>query len=216
MLRKLLVLSVVLLIASTLWAEGLIFGGGANAGAAFSSASFSPAYVDLSSKTGFVVGGFGEASLDVAPMVLGVRLGANFEMRGYKIDDTMVLFGMPMQVTVSETDNYLTIPLRLSAGVDLPLLVPFVAVEPQLGILLSAKGSSNSTGVETVTDQDHMDDYNKVDFGLGFGGGADLKLGDMRVGLYGKYILGLTNIAKDSETKVKNTSFQILATVSFR
>lgn len=191
-------------------AVGIHPGGGINVGLGMSTMSFDPKPdFTINSRLGLVAGGFGDLDIETGLIVVGFRLGLNYEMKGFKTSST---YGT-LTTEATARNDYLMIPLRFKLGFDTPVVVPFIAIEPALGILLQAKVDASSAGRDTTVDQKDL--YESTDFCLGFGGGVDLKLGGPKVGIYAKYVLGLSDVDKSDYSKAKNNSFQILATVGF-
>lgn len=107
-----------------------------------------------------------------------------------------------------ESDVDLTLKLDY---LNVPVIAKFYAAEgfslefgPQVGFLLSAKAKAKIGGDSGETDI--KDEFETVDFGLNFGAGYKL---DSGLNFSARYNLGLSNVAKESESSVKNSVFQI-------
>ncbi|MCH6560605.1 PorT family protein [candidate division KSB1 bacterium] len=88
---------------------------------------------------------------------------------------------------------------------------PYVMVGPTVGYLLSAKVKDD------MEEQDIKDDVKNFDFGLAFGGGVSLPMGNNTVFVEGRYSLGLSDINDDpnDDTKIKTKGIQIMAGITF-
>ena len=67
-------------------------------------------------------------------------------------------------------------------------------------------------------EDDIKDDVKNIDFGLAFGGGVSLPMGNKTVFVEGRYSLGLTDINDDSDPdadKIKTKGIQIMAGITF-
>ena len=147
----------------------------------------------ISSRTAFHVGGVVEIKFSdkfsVQPEILYNSVGA-------KIDAS--LMARAETPDVSYVIDYLSIPVMakyyVMDGLSLDL-------GPQLGILLSSKMKVDSES------EDMKDQTESMDFGLGFGAGYKLENG---LFLDARYVLGLSNLAKDigDDESVKNNVFQ--------
>ena len=85
---------------------------------------------------------------------------------------------------------------------------PYVMAGPTFGYLLSAKQDET----------DIKDDVKSIDFGLTFGGGVSLPMGNNTVFVEGRYTLGLSDINDDSgpdADKIKTKGIQIMAGITF-
>jgi len=89
-------------------------------------------------------------------------------------------------------------------------LLPYAMAGPSIGLLTNAKLKVKDGG-----EQDEKDNTNFFDFGVGFGGGVEHPRGNMTFFAEIRYVLGLTNINKESdESTVKNRGLQIVAGVT--
>lgn len=157
-----------------------------------------------SSKVGFT-GGI-DVQLPVASSFT-IQPELNFSQLGAKQD--MDVSGTT--VTTKLHENYLTLPVLLKYKVAATGLGIYVG--PQIGYLLSAKGSGESSG--TTVSQKMTDYYNRSDFAGIFG--AEYYF-PCNFGISARYQLGFTNIIKkdyaDNGETVKNHAFTI--TVGYR
>ncbi len=156
-----------------------------------------PDGVDLSNRTGFGIGGvlsfgLGETlALQLEPMFL--QKGAKATVQGF-----------------GETElksSYIEVPAMLKFAFGSSDTKPYVIAGPTIGYLLSAKQDET----------DIKDDVKSIDFGLTFGGGVSLPMGNNTVFVEGRYSLGLSDINDDSsdDTKIKTKGIQIMAGFTF-
>jgi len=70
---------------------------------------------------------------------------------------------------------------------------------------------------DDMEEQDIKDDIKSIDFGLAFGGGVSLPMGNNTVFVEGRYSLGLSDINDDSsdDTEIKTKGIQIMAGITF-
>jgi opacity protein-like surface antigen len=215
------VLSVLLLtlcIAATAGAQVNIgFLGGVN----IANVSLDPEIegVEVSSRTAFGFGGvfeygFGEfISVQVEPMYL--QKGADRKVT-YPSE-------VPGEMCVCESEfraTYLEIPvmIRYAFGGDIQ---PYVMAGPTIGFLLSSEEEWTEDGESGTTDM--KDESKSVEFGLGFGGGVRVPVGNYQAFVEARYGLGLTKVndpAADSmdpsaDTDVKTRNIEIFAGIVF-
>jgi len=102
---------------------------------------------------------------------------------------------------------YLELPVFIRYSIPVSdLIIPYVILGPNIGVRPSVKvvypdGSSYNAD----------DEISVLDLGLGFGGGAEYKLGDLILFGEVKYVLGINDINKEAnESKVRNRSLQFL------
>ena len=88
---------------------------------------------------------------------------------------------------------------------------PYVMAGPTVGYLLSAKVK------DPDGEEDIKDDIKNIDFGLAFGGGVSLPMGNNTFFVEGRYSLGLSDINDDpnDDTKIKTKGIQIMAGITF-
>jgi hypothetical protein len=156
------------------------------------------------------VGGLVDVGLDDR---LSVRLEPMFLGKGsrFRIEPD-ALFGN-QEVTGRFRLSYLELPvfLRLSAG---GRLHPYVMAGPTVGYLLKAKARGKAGDEET--DQDVKDDFKKLDFGLGLGGGVRVPVGGASLFVEGRYVLGLWNVTNDTyNSKLRTKGYQVGAGLTF-
>ena len=108
----------------------------------------------------------------------------------------------------------------ITAAVDylnVPVMAKYYVAErfsleagPQIGFLMSAKMKAESGGDSEEIDV--KDDLKSIDFGINFGAGYKLENG---LNFSARYNLGLSDIAEESDSSVKNGVFQVSVGYSF-
>lgn len=126
----------------------------------------------------------------------------------FSIQPELIYSAQGAKLEEEESDVDLTLKLDY---LNVPVIAKFYAAEgfslefgPQVGFLLSAKAKAKIGGDSGETDI--KDEFETVDFGLNFGAGYKL---DSGLNFSARYNLGLSNVAKESESSVKNSVFQI-------
>jgi hypothetical protein len=165
------------------------------------------------SRTAFVGGVFLTYALTPA---LAVQPEILYSMKGYKWDDDMGCCGTGKL-------TYLEIPVLLKYMIPMDGVVQpnlFAGVAP--AFLLSAEVEQDHEETmfqmlgasETV---DIKDDTKSVDFGLVFGGGVDLALGEGLLMFDVRYTMGLTSIDDtDDDWDVKNKAITLMVGYGFK
>ena len=120
--------------------------------------------------------------------------------------------------------NYLEIPLMVQYLFGNGDIMPFVTAGPSIGLGLgySSKGESTTTsidfftGEETTVTEDYDDSgsmedagLSAIDFGVGFGAGAVMGMGNGAVIFQVGYLLGLANIYDEGDAKLNNRGINI-------
>ena len=155
-----------------------------------------PSGVDLNSRTGFGVGG-----------VLSFGLGETFALQL----EPMYLQKGATAKEAGEEDKleaaYIEVPVMIKFPFGSGDTKPYVMAGPTVGWLLSAE----------VDGEDIKDEVKSIDFGIAFGGGVSLPMGNNTVFVEGRYSLGLTDVNDDptDDTKFKTKGIQIMAGITF-
>jgi hypothetical protein len=124
--------------------------------------------------------------------------------------------------SVKDTYNYLAIPIPVHFQGNIKtgnnIIRPFALFSLEPSFLLSAKVEVGvkAGGVKGAVQIDITDNLEGLDFGIGFGGGIKALFSSFFLLAQGKYILGLTDIAKDVEVDTKNRAFAILLGAGLR
>jgi opacity protein-like surface antigen len=153
---------------------------------------------DTSSRTGLAAGGFLAANYGGT---LGSRIEALYIQKGAKQD--VEILSETYEVTYKI--DYLEFPILATANFPAgeKAMVNLFA-GPTLGFVI---GES----VEVDGESEDTEDTESFEFGLVFGAGAEFGMFVLDL----RYGLGLSNIAKDSPSDVKNQGFAILAGLQF-
>ncbi len=108
--------------------------------------------------------------------------------------------------------NYIEIPVMFKyVFQNSASFIPYAMAGPSFGLLTSAKLDIKDGG-----EQDEKDNTNSFDFGVGFGGGVTYPYENKTFFAEIRYVLGLTNINKESdESTVKNRGLQVFVGVTF-
>ena len=160
-----------------------------------------PDGVDLSNRTGFGIGGVLSFGLGET---LALQLNPMFLQKGVKAKATELGITLETELKAS----YIEVPAMLKFAFGSSDTKPYAMVGPTVGFLLSAKQDET----------DIKDDVKSIDFGLTFGGGVSLPMGNNTVFVEGRYSLGLSDINDDSDPnadKVKTKGIQIMAGITF-
>ncbi len=158
-----------------------------------------PDGVDLSNRTAFGIGGVLNFGLGET---LALQLEPMFLQKGAKATG---------QGITGETElkaSYIEVPAMLKFAFGSGDTKPYVIAGPTIGYLLSAKQDET----------DIKDDVKSIDFGLTFGGGVSLPMGNNTVFVEGRYSFGLADINDDSDPdadKIKTKGIQIMAGITF-
>lgn len=89
-----------------------------------------------------------------------------------------------------------------------------VGLDDRLSVHLEAKVRGKAGDEET--DQDAKDDFKKLDFGLGLGGGVRVPVGRASLFVEGRYVLGLWNVTNDTyNSKLRTKGYQVGAGLTF-
>jgi hypothetical protein len=107
----------------------------------------------------------------------------------------------------SQESHYVTIPVILKFS---PVPILNLQVGPQFGMLLSANEIREDIG--TSTSAEITDKLAGSDIGLNFGIGADLPFG---IQAHARYVLGLSDVNKDSPTDVKVNNSMIQVSIGY-
>lgn len=111
---------------------------------------------------------------------------------------------------------YLEVPIMLKYVFVINNIKPYVMAGPTIGFNLSSKVKETWGGVSH--EEDTKDHTKSIDFGLGFGAGVSVPVGNNFIFAEARYALGLTNINDEpehSDSELKNKGIQIFAGISF-
>jgi len=128
--------------------------------------------------------------------------GILFAQKGTK----MSLLGLEIDFPI----NYLEIPLNFAYKYDLGTAKLFAQAGPYLGIGLSAKMKGGGEE-ETIDFGSENDQMKRVDIGINFAGGLEIKIIQLGV----NYGLGLINLSNDPDELLKNGVLSISVAAFF-
>ncbi len=161
--------------------------------------------VDISNRTAFGIGGI--LSFGVGE-TLALQLEPMFLQKGAKLKLSEQGFTLEAEIKVS----YIEVPAMLKFAFGSGDTKPYVMAGPTVGYLLSAKVKDD------MEEQDIKDDVKNIDFGLAFGGGVSLPMGNNTLFVEARYSLGLSDInddPDDPDTSIKTRGIQIMAGITF-
>ncbi|MCK4571978.1 PorT family protein [candidate division WOR-3 bacterium] len=182
---KKLAIVLVLLLSTSVFAQGLAFGvkGGIN----YATLSGDDV-VDAEWKLGFAAGAV--AAFDVMDMLV-IQGEVLYSMKGAGYEGD-----------ISTDLTYIEIPVLLKYSIPMAgMIAPNLFIGPSLGILLSAESN----------DVDVKENTKSMDYGLVFGAGVDFDLGTGKVTVDARYNYGLTSIDDTAaELDVKNGGISVM------
>ena len=159
--------------------------------------------LEFSSITVFGFGGVLDFSLNES---VSLRLEPMYLQKGAKA--TLMIFELEYKFA------YLEIPVMVKYDFGTSDIKPYAIAGPTIGYLLSATGKASGGGESR--EEDMKDVIKSFDFGLGFGAGVSVPMGDNIIFLEARYTIGLTNINDDPEDpEVKTKGIQIFAGITF-
>ncbi|MCP4752318.1 MAG: PorT family protein, partial [Proteobacteria bacterium] len=179
---------------------------------------------DNESKTYFGFGAFMaihvNESFSIQPELLYMKKGTVFSE-----SEVVVYEGVPITVTM-ETESkatFLEIPILLKLSVPTegkvspsffagPAIAFTMSAKDKITLTASAMGESYSESEEVDT----KDETASMDFGLVLGGGVNFLLTNVKLSVDGRYTLGMSDLADDSDyVEVKVRTFSIMVGISF-
>ena len=207
-MKNLIFLLITVFAFSFLNAQDISFG--LKAGPNFADLNFSDSGgEEFETRTAFHVGGVVELSFSdkfsVQPELLFSSVGA-------KIEESEGEASMKVQFI----ENYLSVPIMLKFY---PIEGLSLQAGPQIGFLLSAKSkweiSGAGSGEDGTEEEDMKDEFESIDFGVGFGVGYKM---DMGLFFDARYVLGMINVVKeiDDDEYVKNNVIQLSVGYMFK
>lgn len=111
---------------------------------------------------------------------------------------------------------YIELPVMLKYSFGLENIKPYIMIGPTVSYLLSSKVTVTK-GDDSI-EEDRKDKTKNIDFGLGFGGGVSISMGNNSIFVEARYAPGLTNInddPNDPDTEIKTKGIQIFAGITF-
>jgi hypothetical protein len=149
--------------------------------------------VDGSSRASFHGGGF-----------------VNFRFRQFAIQPELLYSGQGEKYSVPIAGDrtwrlgYINVPVMFQYY---PVRPFYIEAGPQLGFMVSAKDHGGNVTADV------KDAFNTADFGLGLGLGYKFPVG---IGVYGRYVFGLSDISDSDRTSVKNSVGQLGVSYTFK
>lgn len=169
--------------------------------------------------------GFNESN--IFRLGFGLVLDAGFKQGpGLRIEPMFLQKGVEVTQTFQGQEfgsfklkfSYLEVPVLLRLAMDGGMAKLYVMGGPSVGLLLSAK---QSTDGEFGSDVDVKDEFKDFDFGLIGGGGISIRMGQVTQNtlgvaffIEGRYALGLSDIYDGGLAKVKNRGFQVFSGIT--
>jgi hypothetical protein len=210
-----IVILLLLSLSSVAFAGVKPFRFGARVGVNSASTSEDVENLDKKRRNGFGVGLFFDYYF--IPVVV-VQVNAIYNQKGVKFEGGESGQGFSYTFKSTEKLAYLSIPVlvryALSRGKG---IVPFITAGPELGILLSAKVKSETSGdfVEAGESEDDIkDNLKSTEFAVNFGGGVEIPLQAIIIIVDLRYALGLTKIHKSDEFDAKNNVISLNVAVA--
>ncbi|MFH0922287.1 MAG: porin family protein [Fibrobacterota bacterium] len=162
------------------------------------------------SKMGFAGNVFIEVPFSDA---IALDLGVGYSMIGFQQSGTVPLFG---EYKNDASGGYLVFPVLLKARIDAGSVLPYIALGPEFGVLMSAEQTVTLLGTTTTTDV--KSDTKSLDIGLNLGGGLEFNAGYVFPFIQAGYVMGLSNLVKDptGDESQKNTGIRIQAGVRIK
>jgi hypothetical protein len=139
-----------------------------------------------------------------------------YSMKGAKHSDSETsMGGVVTQYEVTAKYDYIELPLLVRYRIPLEGTVkPVFHAGPYLGYLVSSKDKVSITENGNTMDVEvDIKDQKSFDAGLKFGAGVNIGIGNNILGLSIDYSFGLLDL--NSDAKVKNSCFSIMAAYSF-
>ena len=191
-MKKLLLSIAILASGLTINAQEIKFG----AKAGLNISNFSGDVENNDARTSFHIGAVAEIEISdkfsVQPELIYSAQGSTTSDLGVDITAAVDYLNVPVMAKYYVAEGF-----SLEAG-------------PQIGFLMSAKMKAESGGDSEEIDV--KDDLKSIDFGINFGAGYKLENG---LNFSARYNLGLSNIAEESDSSVKNGVFQVSVGYSF-
>jgi len=162
--------------------------------------------LDWSNRTAFGFGGVLDFNLNES---VALHLEPMYLQKGTKAD-------VEETFEIEFKAAYLEIPVMLKYAFGTSEIKPYVIAGPSIGYNLSAKVKMSGGGESE--EEDVKDTIKSFDFGLGFGAGVNVLMGNNSIFVEARYTLGLTNInddPDDPDTDVKTKGIQIFAGITF-
>ena len=161
--------------------------------------------LDFKNRTALGVGGVLDFGLG---NIVFIHFEPMFLQKGTKVEEG----GSKLEIDA----DYIEVPLLLKFAFGTSGTKPYIMVGPTLGILMSAKWKVTAEGISAEVDV--KDTTKGIDFGVSFGAGVSMPLGQNSLFVEARYALGLTNFNDDPEdpdTDIKTKGIQVFAGMTF-
>jgi hypothetical protein len=135
---------------------------------------------------------------------LALQMELLFAQKGMKL--TVTESGITAKVWTNI--NYLEIPLLLKASIPLDPVFIYANVGPSLGIGLSAKLATDPDLGLNQTIKFEENGFQRLDFGVVFGGGVGVKLGNGELFLDLRYTLGISDVNNVSDATKEKSDYE--------
>ena len=164
---------------------------------------------NLSSRTAFGFGAILDFGLNES---ITLHLEPMYLQKGFKLKVDMVDMGEIAEWEVKFA--YLEIPVMLKYAFGTSEIKPYIIAGPTIAYNLSSKLKISMGGVSE--EGDVKDDIKSLDFGVGFGAGVNVAMGNNSIFVEARYALGLTNINDHpNDPDIKTKGIQIFAGITF-
>jgi len=144
---------------------------------------------------------------------IALHLEPMYLQKGTKYGMTIEGFG---EVGGEMNATYIEIPVMLKFEFGANNVRPYIMGGPTIGYNLSAEMKMSFEGEEET--EDMKETIKDFDYGVVFGGGVSMQMGDNTFFVEGRYSLGLANInddPDDTDTTIKNKGIQVFAGITF-
>ena len=178
-----------------------------------------------------VLGGLNLANIDVDPdqdmdwetrTVFGFGGVLDYNMNDFitfRLEPMYLLKGTKVEEGGYKSEfklAFLEVPVMFKYAFGTGEIKPYVMAGPTIGFLMSSKVEM-SYGGESA-EEDWKDETTSIEFGLGFGAGVSMPMGNNSIFVEARYALGLTNLnddPDDTETDIKSKGIQIFVGITF-
>lgn len=144
---------------------------------------------------------------------IALHLEPMYLQKGTKMIMTMEGLG---ELTGEMNASYIEIPVMLKFEFGANNVRPYIMGGPTIGYRLSAEMKTSFGGEEQT--EDMKETTKDFDYGVVFGGGVSMQMGNNTFFVEGRYSLGLANInddPEDTDTTIKTKGIQVFAGITF-
>ena len=178
-------------------------------GATFPDLSIDPDDPDVSydTRTGFTAGGILVINITRA---FALQLEPSYTQKGARADG-VEREGFGVQ-KANVRLSYIDVPVLLKFSMGNTSVNPYLLAGPSISFLLSSKLDFDN---EEITTEDLKNITRDIDFGVNFGAGVSLALGNNQLFFEGQYNLGLIKIDEVESLSFKTRGLQFKTGVAF-